>query len=615
MKKSSYTSFFSSLRCLTTAAMLTAISVVVGIFCKSFLNFGNGLFRITFENLPIILSGLLFGPAVGGVVGIATDLISYLLSPQIYPPNLIVTAGAFAVGFLSGFIARYVVPKRGLLQIVLSALTGHIVGSMIIKPIGLYQFYGALVLWRIPLYFVIAPIEIVLLCTLFKNRSFQRILKSVNPKQGKEHAVTYEETLSYIHSVSGHFCKPGLERITALCDALGHPERDLRFIHVAGTNGKGSFCAMTESILRAAGYRTGLYTSPFIKEFNERMRVNGENISNEELIELTELVRPIADAMQDKPTEFELITAIAFLYFKRHRCDVVVLEVGLGGRLDSTNIIGSPLLSVITGIDFDHTELLGDTLEAIATEKGGIVKHGCPALYGGTDDSVRDTLKTIAEERNAPYYVTAYDRLSVQSMSVRETVFDFDEMKQLHLPLLGTYQPRNAATVLTAIEILNQTGCLMISGAAIREGLASVRWQARFECLHESDPMIFFDGSHNPQGIASAVETIRTYFPDQRVDVLTGVMRDKNYEVMIASIGRVANRVFTVMPANPRALDAEEYAAHFRASGVDAEGYPTVGDGLRAAVAHAKENDVPLICLGSLYLYGELSEEVQKQLM
>ena len=182
--------------------------------------------------------------------------------------------------------------------------------------------------------------------------------------------MNYEQALEYIHSVNWTFCKPGLERIITLCEALGNPQKDLKFIHVAGTNGKGSFCAMTASILKAAGYRTGLFTSPYIKVFNERMMINGEMIGEQELADLTAFVRPVADAMADKPTEFELITAIAFLYFKRHGCDVVVLETGMGGRLDATNLIRQPLLSVITGIALDHTAFLGDTIPQIAAQRG-----------------------------------------------------------------------------------------------------------------------------------------------------------------------------------------------------------------------------------------------------
>ncbi len=619
MKQNKHTSPFINHRQLTTAAMLTALSVLIGIFCKNFLNFGGGRIRLTFENLPIILAGILFGPTIGSIAGVSSDMTSYLLSSQSYPPNLMVTFGAAAVGFVSGFISRYIVRKRGRAQAIFSTLFAHLIGSVIIKSIGLYQFYGLAILWRIPLYLVVIPVETVFLCILFKNPSFQKILSHMeHPRHLYEtepfdgHApMNYQEALSYIHSVSGHFCKPGLERITALCDALGHPEHDLRFIHVGGTNGKGSFCAMTESILRAAGYRTGLYTSPYIKEFNERMRVQGENISNEELVELTELVRPIAERMEDKPTEFELITAIAFLYFKRHNCDVIILEVGLGGRLDSTNIITSPLLSVVTGIDFDHTDLLGDTIEKIAAEKGGIIKTGCPVLYGGTDPAARATLAEIADQRNADFHTVDRNSLKINRFSIDGTNFDFGNLTSIELPLLGSYQPRNAATVLTAIEILNESGALNVPEAAVRQGLASVVWHARFEKLHDCDPLIFFDGSHNPQGITAATETVKAYFGDQRVTILTGVMRDKNFDVMIRSIGEIAHRVVTVTPSNPRSLPAEEYAEHFLAQGTPAQGFASVEEGLESAIVCAKESNTPLVCLGSLYLYGELTDAIE----
>ena len=623
MKQNKHRSPFVNHRQLTSAAMLTALSVLIGIFCKNFLNFGGGKVRLTFENLPIILAGILFGPVIGGLAGISSDMTSYLLSFQSYPPNLIVTLGAGTVGFVSGVISHYVVRQQGRTQVVLSTLLSHLIGSVIIKSIGLLQFYGPeILIIRIPLYLIVIPVETIFLCILFKNPSFQKIISHMeHPRHLPEEQpldtyapMDYQGALAYIHSVSGHFCKPGLERITALCDALGHPERDLKFIHVGGTNGKGSFCAMTESILRAAGYRTGLYTSPYIKEFNERMRVCGESISNEELVELTDLVRPIADGMEDKPTEFELITAIAFLYFKRHSCDVVVLEVGLGGRLDSTNIITSPLLSVVTGIDFDHTDLLGDTIEKIAAEKGGIIKEGCPVLFGGTDPAAHNTLAEIAKQRNADFFSVDRSSLKISDFSIHGTSFDFGNLTSLNLPLLGSYQPRNAATVLTAIEILNQANTLTISEDAIRQGLESVVWHARFEKLNDQNPAIFFDGSHNPEGIAAAVETVKAYFGEQKVTILTGVMRDKNYDVMIQSIGQIAHHVITVTPSNPRSLPAAEYAEHFQSRGIVAQGCTSVEEGARIAIATAQKHNTPLVCLGSLYLYGELTDAIEKAL-
>ena len=263
--------------------------------------------------------------------------------------------------------------------------------------------------------------------------------------------MNYEQALTYIHSVNWTFCKPGLERITALCTALGNPQNKLRFIHVAGTNGKGSTSAMLASVLQSAGYRTGLYTSPYIRTFCERIRVDGENIPEEKLAALTEKIRPIADAMEDKPTEFEVITALAFAYFADCGCDVVVLEVGLGGRLDSTNVIKNTALSIITGIDFDHTALLGNTIEEIAAEKAGIIKENRPVLFGGLAGAAHDTVQRVALEKNAPFYTVDRSSYVQKGATLDGTVFDYLHYSNLHLPLLGTYQSYNVTLVLTAI--------------------------------------------------------------------------------------------------------------------------------------------------------------------
>ena len=418
--------------------------------------------------------------------------------------------------------------------------------------------------------------------------------------------MNYNESLEYIHSINWTFCKPGLERISALCEALGHPERELKFVHVAGTNGKGSFCCMLESVLRAAGYKTGLYTSPYIKEFGERMRVSGKNIPNDTLAEITSYVRPIADAMEDKPTEFELITAIAFEYFKREGCDVVVLEAGMGGRLDSTNVIRNPLLSVITGIALDHTAFLGDTVEKIAVEKAGIIKDGAPVLLGGGDTRVKNTIEPIALARGSKFNTVDYLKLKTHKSDLFGSHFDFGDYKDIRIGLSGLYQPRNAAAVLTAIDILKDGG-LEISDEAIKNGLAAARWPARFEIL-SGDPLIIFDGAHNPEGISAAAESIKHYFGDRRVYLLSGVLGDKDYEYIAAKVSEVASRAFTMTPDNPRALSAEEYAKVLGKNGVPATPHSDIRAAFTAAKAAAKEDGVPLVCLGSLYTYVDISK-------
>lgn len=422
--------------------------------------------------------------------------------------------------------------------------------------------------------------------------------------------MTFTEALEFIHQVGNVFCKPGLERISHLCDALGHPERSLKFIHVGGTNGKGSFCSMLDSVLRAAGYKVGLYTSPYIVEFNERMRVNGENIPNETLCEIVELVKPIADDMEDKPTEFEIITAVAFEYFRRERVDVVVLEVGLGGRLDSTNIIKEPLLSVITGISLDHTAILGDTVEKIAAEKAGIIKDMAPVLYGGSDEAAFEVIKGVADERGSVLYRTDYSALSVKAATLDGSVLDFGEWRDISLTLLGMYQPRNAASVLTALGILKSRG-MSIPEEAVRSGLKAARWPARFEVISR-EPVVIYDGAHNPEGVSGAVASIKKYF-SEKVYILTGVLKDKDYNFIAGELSSVAERAFTITPDNPRALSAAEYAEVLNGLGVRTEAFATIPDAVSAAYMAAKGDRVPLICLGSLYTYGDVTRALNNE--
>ena len=421
--------------------------------------------------------------------------------------------------------------------------------------------------------------------------------------------MNYTEALEYIHGISWTFCKPGLERIGELCERLSHPERKLKFIHIAGTNGKGSTSAMLDSVLRSAGYKVGLYTSPYIRVFNERMRIDGENISDDELAALTEYIKPIAEEMTDKPTEFELITALAFEYFSRHECDVVILEAGMGGRLDSTNIIDTSVLSIITGIALDHTAFLGDTVEKIATEKAGIIKCGVPVLYGGTDLSAKEIIKATASEMDSDFKSVDYSHLKINSFSLDGTDFDFEEEKNLKIQLLGAYQPRNAAIVVSAVDILRKNG-FAISDVALREGLSSAEWQGRFEILSRK-PLMIFDGAHNPQGIEAAVESIKLYFKSEKVAIVTGVLRDKDYTHIARMLSEVANAAFTFTPDSPRALDASEYAKTLSLQGLTAEASDTVREALDKARAYSMLNSCPIICAGSLYAYAEIIENVK----
>ena len=422
--------------------------------------------------------------------------------------------------------------------------------------------------------------------------------------------MNYEQALEYIHSVCWMGSRPGLERVRELCHLLGDPQDELKFIHVAGTNGKGSFCSMTASVLRRAGYRTGLYVSPFVKRFNERMSIDGVDIADAELAELTEYVKTYAEQMESKPTEFELITAIAFEYFKRNKCDVVVLETGMGGRLDATNIIKSPLLTVITGIALDHTAFLGDTVEEIAAEKAGIIKAGCPVHWGGKDAAAAKVIADRAEQLDVDFSAVDYDKLENVAPSLEGTTFDFGEYKNLKIQLLGLYQPENAASVVAAVELLRRCG-LSISDEALRGGLEQTRWAARFERL-ACDPCVIYDGSHNPQGIEAAVRSIKGLFGDKKVNLLTGVLRDKDYTYIASVLSQVAADVWCVTPDNERALSAEEYSAVLREYGVCATPCASLEAGVSAAYAASKCSGTPLVALGSLYMYGDFCAAFEK---
>ena len=421
--------------------------------------------------------------------------------------------------------------------------------------------------------------------------------------------MTYDEALSYIHGTSNFFCKPGLERIRELCCGLGNPQDKLKFIHIAGTNGKGSVSSMLSSVLSEAGYRVGLYTSPYILEFNERMRVNGENIPNDRLCALTEKAKEIADKMTDRPTEFELITAIAFQYFYEEKCDLVVLEVGMGGRLDATNIIKSPLLSVITGIALDHTAFLGDTIEQIAEEKAGIIKENSIVLFGGEDSVSEAVIAKNAGDMQSRLYKTDYKRLEITSLALDGTSFNYKEKQDIKIFMLGSYQPRNASIVIDACDLLSESG-ISISDEALRIGLSKTKWPARFEIINNS-PLVIFDGAHNPQGIGVAVDSVKRYFGEQRVIVLTGVLRDKDYITIAKSLSEIAHKAFTITPDNPRALTAEKYADILGEIGVGAHPCSTIEEAVMLAIEEAKKENTALLCLGSLYTYGEVLKAIR----
>ena len=415
--------------------------------------------------------------------------------------------------------------------------------------------------------------------------------------------MTYEEALSYIHSICWKGSKLGLDRTRELLGKLNDPQKELKFIHIAGTNGKGSTAAMLSSILEEAGYRVGLYTSPFINRFNERMQVNHQPIPDEELAALTEYVRPYADAMADSPTEFELITALAMVWFARQKCDIVVLEVGMGGELDSTNIIDVPEAAVIAAMGMDHVKELGPTMADIARAKAGIIKEGGRVVSYGGNPEADEVIAAVCRARNASLCQPDFSAIVPGDFGLEGQTFSYKGWRGLRIPLVGAYQMNNAAVVLETVEVLRQRGW-NISDEAVRQGLADTRWPARFEVLRR-DPVFIVDGGHNPHGIRATAESLRRLFPGRKITFVTGVMADKDVEHILGLIVPLADQFFTVRPDNPRAMDAGELARRIEAMGAKATACASVRDGVDRAIQAEGPHGVAC-ALGSLYMSGEV---------
>ena len=450
----------------------------------------------------------------------------------------------------------------------------------------------------------------------------------------KEENMDWNEAIALLHGANWKHTKIGLERMRDFMHALGDPQEKLRYVHIAGTNGKGSACVMTQSILTAAGFRTGLYISPHLDQFNERLSIDGETISDADLRRLAARVRAAAETLGEEPTDFEMITAMAFCWFEEQHCALVVLEVGMGGRLDATNVISSPEVCTIMHIGLDHTEFLGDTVEQVAAEKAGILKPGADCvLYHqlpgvmdvvqkrfadvnpgatGTTDAAFDMAHSNhagASTKSAAARLVTTDptAFTARARTIDGQVFDYRARRHLRIQLLGNYQMENAMAVLDIIDCLQRRGWGIpedaiqqgtsaarmhkdaqkprISEDAIRAGLAQATWPGRFEVLSR-EPLLIVDGAHNPNGVEALVDTIRAYFPDQKINFVMGVMKDKDYHTMLRLIAPYAARFITELPDAHRALRPDELKSEIRAY---FDGPVETADSVTAAVQRAME--------------------------
>ena len=416
--------------------------------------------------------------------------------------------------------------------------------------------------------------------------------------------VDRDNVIEYVTARDWSTSRLGLERVEQLLDRLGNPQDRVQYIHIAGTNGKSSISCMSASVLSAAGYKTGLYTSPYVNRFNERMQIDGVQITDDELVEMTEKVRRYADEMEDHPTEFELITVMAFEWFAQNGCEFVALEVGLGGRLDATNIIKTPALTIITTIDLDHTDVLGDTLEKIAAEKAGVIKADADVLLYPQVPEVEAVIRQKCEDVGAVLHHVDLAPVHALDGDFSGQRFAYGRWKGLETPFLGPYQMCNAATVVTGMELLRGKG-LAIPDEAIRQGLRTARWPARFELMQKEPPFIV-DGGHNPQCIVMLKESLQHYFPGKKITFIAGVMGDKDYPTMFRMVVPLAKRVYCVTPDNPRALPAADLAAFFNREGVaDTTVCESPRQAVQKALAEAEKGDV-ICAFGSFYMAGDI---------
>jgi len=426
---------------------------------------------------------------------------------------------------------------------------------------------------------------------------------------------TYEEAIAYIDKTSRFGSILGLDRIKKLLDSLGNPEKDLKFIHVAGTNGKGSICTFIASILESSGYRVGRYISPALFEYRERIQINGDYIDEASVTESMTTISRVCQRFLEEgiehPTIFEIETAMSFMYFKKKACDFVVLEVGLGGRFDSTNAIASSLISVIGAIGLDHTDILGDSLGAIAFEKAGIIKACQPVVIYAQDQEAVDVIMAQCIRKKSKPALTDWEQLSVKESIIGRQTFDYKQHHNMEITLTGMHQVKNAAT---AIEVIEQLAFLgyTVDESAMKSGLKSARWPGRFQIIHQK-PMMIVDGAHNPDGAKALADCIKMYFKNKKVILVMGVFLDKDYSQILEIMSSCGETLIVYKPNHQRGLsseilaaEAEDYFEHVD-DGVD------VHHAISIAIDNASEEDV-IISFGSLSTIGEICDIMQVKL-
>jgi dihydrofolate synthase/folylpolyglutamate synthase len=430
--------------------------------------------------------------------------------------------------------------------------------------------------------------------------------------KGGSYMNTYNEALSWIHGLLKFGIKPGLKRVEWLLHRTGNPEKKIKCIHIAGTNGKGSTVEYLRSILNEAGYSVGTFTSPYLISFNERVSIDGHPIPDEQLLRYAKLLKPLVDELSEtslgSPTEFEVITVISFLYFADERPTISIYETGLGGLFDSTNVI-SPILSLITNIGFDHMAILGDTLEEIAFQKAGIIKPGIPVFTTAEQKSAVDVIKKRAKEMNSSSFIMDYD-FHVQHEGSNESGESFTykgldgNSGRFEISMKGRHQVKNAGLALTAIEFLTNSGDFLIPPEKIKMGLKRSNWAGRFEKV-SSSPDIIIDGAHNLQGVHALKQTLTEHYKGRRIYLLFAALHDKAYGNMMKELEDIVYEAYFTTFEFPRAASAEQLLAE--SPFLNSHAISPWEEAIRTVKVKLKEEDV-LIITGSLYFISEVKK-------
>lgn len=431
--------------------------------------------------------------------------------------------------------------------------------------------------------------------------------------------MNYQEAIEFIHSTYKFGSKLGLQNISKLTELLGNPQNSYKIIHVAGTNGKGSTSNMIHDVLMSSGYKTGLFISPYLEEFTERIQVSKKHIEKESLARITNLVKEKIDIMlkegYNHPTEFEVVTAIGFKYFEEQQIDFLVLEVGLGGRFDATNVVTNTLVSVITSISYDHMEYLGDTLEKIAFEKAGIIKENSNVVIYPQEDIIVNTIKNVAKNKNTQVFET--NKKNIEKLKgnltgqwfkyLKTDIFDLPEIK---MNFLGEHQLYNVLTALRALEVVKQLG-YNITEEGIIKGLDNCRFAGRFEILQEN-PVIVLDGGHNINGIEYFAKAVKENFEDNKIILFFGMLKDKNPEDVLPLILPLCKEVYTLTPNNPRAMKSTELADLIKKHS-DLKVTPINEYNEIVPILKAIDISEYVAFVGSLYMIGDVRTILKKE--